>query len=69
MKLDKTTPKLSNNKLSQSVLPGGYSDLTASELQWQSLHMAAAAACRGLTKTGQISFQIDDSFSQKYYMK
>jgi len=51
--LKKNTVKLdSNNKIKQSLLPGGYSNFTASDLQWQSLHMAAAAACRATSGTG-----------------
>jgi len=42
----------SDHKIARGVLPSGYSDHTADELQWQSLHMAAAACCRAVTATG-----------------
>ena len=41
-----------NNKIKQSVLPAGYDSYSVYDLQWQSLHMAAAAACRGSTASG-----------------
>ena len=46
-------PQLSREgKISQSVLPAGFDTFSASDLQWQALHMAASASCRGLTKSG-----------------
>ena len=42
----------SNARLPQSLLPAGYNQYSAFDLAWQSLHMAAAAACRGSTPTG-----------------
>merc|ERR1712243_526941 len=42
----------SNKKLKQSLLPGGYGEFSVQDLQWQSLHMAAAAACRASTVNG-----------------
>lgn len=44
--------RLKTGKIKQSLLPGGYSDFSVEDLQWQSLHMSAAAACRGATFTG-----------------
>jgi len=41
-----------NNKIKQSYLPAGYDKYSLYDIQWQSLHMAAAAACRGSTPTG-----------------
>ena len=42
----------SNKKIKQSLLPGGYSDFSVVDLQWQSLHMSTAAACRSITASG-----------------
>jgi len=56
--LKKTVDRLSgmldvaNNKIKQSYLPAGYDKYSLYDIQWQSLHMAAAAACRGSTPTG-----------------
>ena len=38
--------------LPQEALPAGYDKYSAFDLGWQSLHMAAAAACRGSTPSG-----------------
>merc|ERR1712179_242136 len=51
-KLKSEIDHLKTGKIKQSLLPGGYSDFTVEDLQWQSLHMAAAAACRGSTASG-----------------
>ena len=42
----------SNGRLPQNLLLAGYDKYTAYDLAWQSLHMAAAAACRGSTASG-----------------
>jgi len=39
-------------RLSQSLLEAGYDKYSLYDLGWQSLHMAAAAACRGSTSSG-----------------
>jgi len=39
-------------RIDQKMLPGSYSTTELEDLQWQSLHMAAAAACQGSTKKG-----------------
>ena len=39
-----------NGKIPQSVLPGGYDKISATDIQWQALHMSAAGACRSLSK-------------------
>jgi len=41
-----------NGRLPQNLLVAGYDRYSAYDLTWQSLHMAAAAACRGSTATG-----------------
>ncbi|KAL9972563.1 hypothetical protein ACROYT_G018891 [Oculina patagonica] len=41
-----------DGRLSQSLLPAGYDQYSAFDLAWQSLHLAAAAACRGSTASG-----------------
>ena len=41
-----------NGRLPQDLLAAGYDKYSAYDLAWQSLHMAAAAACRGSTATG-----------------
>ena len=41
-----------NGRVPQNLLAGGYDQYSAYDLGWQSLHMAAAAACRGSTPTG-----------------
>ena len=41
-----------NGRLPQNLLVGGYDRYSAYDLGWQSLHMAAAAACRGSTASG-----------------
>ena len=41
-----------NGRLSQNLLVAGYDKNSAYDLGWQSLHMAAAAACRGSTPSG-----------------
>ena len=41
-----------NGRLSQSLLEAGYDKYSLYDLGWQSLHMAAAAACRGSTSSG-----------------
>lgn len=38
--------------LRRDALPGGYDKYSANDLGWQSLHMAAAAACRGSSPSG-----------------
>jgi len=38
--------------LKAELAKGGYDKYSAYDLGWQSLHMAAAAACRGSTATG-----------------
>jgi len=43
---------IASNKIKQSYLPAGYDKYSLYDIQWQSLHMAAAAACRGSTPTG-----------------
>ncbi|XP_068673086.1 uncharacterized protein [Montipora foliosa] len=42
----------SNGRLNQSLLVAGYDKYSLYDLGWQSLHMAAAAACRGSTSSG-----------------
>ena len=42
----------SNGHLPQSHLAAGYDKYSLYDLSWQSLHMAAAAACRGSTPSG-----------------
>ena len=42
----------SNGRLPQNHLEAGYDKYSAYDLAWQSLHMAAAAACRGSTSSG-----------------
>ena len=42
----------SNGRLSHNLLDAGYDKYSAYDLAWQSLHMAAAAACRGSTASG-----------------
>ena len=42
----------SNGRLPQNLLVAGYDKYSAYDLAWQSLHMAAAAACRGSTSSG-----------------
>ena len=42
----------SAGRLPQNLLVAGYDRYSAYDLTWQSLHMAAAAACRGSTATG-----------------
>ena len=42
----------SNGHIPQNLLVAGYDKHSAYDLGWQSLHMAAAAACRGSTPTG-----------------
>jgi len=44
--------KLHNGKIPQNQLPGLYATTNLQDVQWQALHMAAAAACRGSTATG-----------------
>merc|ERR1711931_618223 len=51
-KLKSEIGQLKTGKIKQALLPGGYSDFSVEDLQWQSLHMSAAAACRGATFTG-----------------
>merc|ERR1712142_1024011 len=51
-KLKSEITQLKTGKIKQALLPGGYSDFSVEDLQWQSLHMSAAAACRGATFTG-----------------
>ena len=41
-----------NGRLPQDLLAAGYDKYSAYDLAWQSLHMAAAAACRGSTSSG-----------------
>ena len=41
-----------NGRLPQNLLLAGYDKYSAYDLAWQSLHMAAAAACRGSTSSG-----------------
>ena len=42
----------SNGRLRHNLLAAGYDKYFAYYLAWQSLHMAAAAACRGSTASG-----------------
>ena len=42
----------SNGRLPHNLLEAGYDKYSAYDLAWQSLHMAAAAACRGSTSSG-----------------
>ena len=42
----------SNGRLPHNLLDAGYDKYSAYDLAWQSLHMAAAAACRGSTALG-----------------
>jgi len=42
----------SNGRLPHNLLAAGYDKYSAYDLAWQSLHMAAAAACRGSTASG-----------------
>ena len=42
----------SNGHIPQNLLVAGYDKHSAYDLAWQSLHMAAAAACRGSTPSG-----------------
>lgn len=45
--LKKSTVQLApGRKLDQKLLPGGYSDFSVTDLQWHSMHLTAAAACR-----------------------
>ena len=45
-----------DDKISSSVLPGSYSSHSLEDVQWQSLHMAAAASCIGYpTRSGEKS--------------
>ena len=41
-----------NGRLPQDRLDAGYDKYSAYDLAWQSLHMSAAAACRGSTASG-----------------
>ena len=41
-----------NNKIPHSVLPAGFSQVRVADLQMEALHAAAAAACRGSTRSG-----------------
>ena len=41
-----------NGHLPHNLLDAGYDEYSAYDLAWQSLHMAAAAACRGSTASG-----------------
>ena len=43
--ISKTVSVDSEGKIASSLLPGSYSNYTLEDVQWQSLHMAAAAAC------------------------
>ena len=40
-------------KLTDILSNNGYTKSTAYDLQWQSLHMAAAAACRAVSPSGE----------------
>ena len=42
----------SNGRLPHNLLDAGYDKYSAYDLAWQSLHMAAAAACGGSTASG-----------------
>ena len=42
----------SNGRLPQKLLAAGYDKHSLYDLGWQSLHVAAAAACRGSTSSG-----------------
>ena len=42
----------SNGRLPHNLLEAGYDKYSAYDLAWQSLHMSAAAACRGSTASG-----------------
>ena len=41
-----------NGKLPKKLLPGGFDKISLADIQWQSLHMSAASACRGVSKSG-----------------
>ncbi|KAK2563641.1 hypothetical protein P5673_013380 [Acropora cervicornis] len=41
-----------HGRLPRNLLSGGFDRFSAFDLAWQSLHMAAAAACRGSTASG-----------------
>jgi len=48
----KTVKLDAQNKIPRSVLPAGFSQVSVADLQMESYHVAAAAACRGSTATG-----------------
>jgi len=54
-----------NNKIKQSYLPAGYDKYSLYDIQWQSLHMAAAAACRGSTPTGGSGYLANYVYAKK----
>ncbi|KAJ7392933.1 hypothetical protein OS493_008173 [Desmophyllum pertusum] len=47
-----TIYKVRLDNLKAQLAAAGYDRYSAYDLVWQSLHMAAAAACRGSTPTG-----------------
>ena len=47
--VDKCAKLTSNGRISRDILPGSYANYTLEDVQWQSVHMAAAAACRGVS--------------------
>lgn len=46
--VDSSVKLTSSGRIPAHVLPGSYATYTLEDVQWQSLHMAAAAACRGV---------------------
>lgn len=46
-KVSETVKLDSGGLISPSILPGSYSSYTLEDVQWQTLHMSAAAACTG----------------------
>lgn len=51
--LEKSALKVApGEKIAQKLLPGGYSDYSVNDLQWHSLHLAAAAACKATSDLG-----------------
>merc|ERR1719370_1335070 len=43
-------------RIDQKMLPGSYSTTELEDLQWQSLHMSAAAACRGIVPNDEYGY-------------
>lgn len=44
----------SDSKIKQSLLPAGYSENSADDIKWFSIHVSAAAACRASTPSGGV---------------